>query len=141
MTAWTEDAIRSKGLTIHANGGVKPAADVVRVEVPLPPSVNMAWQNVPGKGRVRSPEYRRWHKLAYDELMLQKPGRVVGKFAALISIGRVNRRCDIDNRIKPILDLLKGDVIEDDSMCERVSAGWSDSIESGRVVVEIRRAA
>ena len=73
--------------------------------------------------------------------MLQKPGRVVGKFAALISIGRVNRRCDIDNRIKPILDLLKGDVIEDDSLCERVSAGWSDTIESGRVVVEIRRAA
>jgi Holliday junction resolvase RusA-like endonuclease len=141
MTAWTEDAIRSKGLTIRANGGVKPATDVVRVEVPLPPSVNMAWQNVPGKGRVRSPEYRRWHKLAYAELISQKPARVVGKFAALISIGRVNRRCDIDNRIKPILDLLKGDVIEDDSMCERVSAGWSDTIESGRVVVEIRRAA
>ena len=132
MTAWTEDDLRSKGLTIRANGGV---------DIPLPPSVNMAWQNVPGKGRVRSPEYRRWHKLAYDELMLQKPGRVVGKFAALISIGRVNRRCDIDNRIKPILDLLKGDVIEDDSLCERVSAGWSDTIESGRVVVEIRRAA
>jgi hypothetical protein len=37
--------------------------------------------------------------------------------------------------------LLKGDVIEDDSLCERVSAGWSDTIESGRVVVEIRRAA
>lgn len=141
MTAWTEDAIRSKGLTIRANGGVKPAADVVRVEIPMPPSINMAWVNVPLKGRVRSPEYRRWHKLAYAELMLQQPGRVVGKFAALISIGRVNRRCDIDNRIKPILDLLKGDVIEDDSLCERVSAGWSDTIESGRVVVEIRRAA
>jgi len=141
VTAWTEDAIRSKGLTIRANGGVKPAADVVRVEIPLPPSVNTAWRNVVGKGRVRSPEYRRWHKLAYDELMLQKPGRVVGRFAALITIGRINRRCDIDNRIKPILDLLKGDVIEDDSMCERVSAGWSDTIESGRVVVEIRRAA
>lgn len=141
MTAWTEDAIRSKGLSIRANGKITPAADVVRVDIPLPPSVNAAWQNVVGKGRVRSPEYRRWHKQAYAELMLQKPGRVVGKFAAVIDLGRVNRRCDADNRCKPILDLLKGDVVEDDSLCERVSIGWSDLVPSGRVVVTVRSVA
>lgn len=141
MTAWTEEAIKAKGLRISTPVRFQPAADVVRVEIPLPPSVNMAWVNVPGKGRVRSPEYRRWHKLAFDELTLQKPARIAGKFCAVINLGRIKRRADVDNRTKPILDLLAGVVTDDDAMCERVSTGWSDTVPAERVTVEIRRAA
>lgn len=143
MTAWTEESLRAKGLKIrdHVVRVIATPADVVRVEIPLPPSVNMAWMNVPGKGRVRTPEYRRWHKAAFDELTLQKPGHIAGRFCAVINLGRIKRRADCDNRTKPILDLLSGVVTDDDAFCERVSTGWSDDVPAERVVVEIRRAA
>jgi len=143
MTAWTEEAILAKGLKISGQSVrvITMPADLVTLTLPLPPSVNHAWQNVPGKGRVRSPEYRRWHKLAFDELCLQKPGKIVGEFCAVINCGKINRRADIDNRIKPLLDLIKGTVIEDDSKCARVSAGWVSDVPAERVVMIIRSAA
>jgi len=116
----------------------KPAADVVSVQLTMPPSVNACWANVPKKGRVRSTAYRRWSKLATQELQQQQAGRVAGKFALVISAGRMKRRCDIDNRIKAVLDLLSGVVTADDAECERVSAGWSDEVESGKIVVQVR---
>jgi Holliday junction resolvase RusA-like endonuclease len=114
--------------------------DVVRLELPLPPSVNSAWANVVGVGRVRSTGYRRWHKRAMDELMLQKPGRVSGAYCIVIKLGRIKRRCDVDNRAKPLLDLLANVVTDDDSQCERMSIGWADDVPSERVVVEVRAA-
>lgn len=138
---WTEEAIRAKGLNIAEPVRFKPPADVVTLNLPLPPSVNGAWVNVPGKGRVRSEPYRRWHKLAFDELMLQKPGSIPGAYAIVINLGRIKRRADCDNRCKPILDLLANVVTGDDALCERVSIGWSDDVPAERVTVTVRRAA
>jgi Holliday junction resolvase RusA-like endonuclease len=114
--------------------------NAVRLELPLPPSVNSAWTNVVGVGRVRSTGYRRWHKQAMDELMLQKPGRVSGKFCIVVKLGRIKRRADCDNRLKGILDLLSNVVTDDDAMCERASIGWADDVPAERVVVEVRAA-
>lgn len=141
MTAWTEADLHRRGLRISTPARFTPAADVVTLTLPLPPSVNMAWTNVPGKGRVRTPEYRRWHKLAFDELTLQRPGRISGRFAIVINVGRIKRRCDVDNRSKAILDLLASVVTDDDAMCERMSIGWADDVPAERVVVIVRRAA
>ena len=143
MKGWTVEALESKGVKVRDQTMrvIATPSDLVTLTLPLPPSVNHAWQNVPGKGRVRSPEYRRWHKLAFDELCLQKPGKIVGEFCAVINCGKINRRADIDNRIKPLLDLIKGTVIEDDSKCARVSAGWVSDVPAERVVMIIRSAA
>jgi len=140
MTVWTEEAILAKGLKLREPLRVVAPVDAVTLDLPLPPSVNSAWANIPGKGRVRSAGYRRWHKLAFDELTLQKPGKVAGAYAIVIQLGRVKRRCDVDNRIKPILDLLAGAVTGDDALCERVSAGWSDEVPAERVSVTVRAA-
>lgn len=142
MTVWTEDAIAAKGLKIRDQvvRVISTPAEVVTLSLPLPPSVNMAWTNVPGKGRVRSPEYRRWHKLAFDELTLQRPGKVEGKFAIVIQVGRVRRRMDLDNRLKCLLDLLSGIVIDDDSQAERISIGWADEVPAERIVATLRSA-
>jgi len=118
----------------------KPAADVVTVQLTMPPSVNACWANVPKKGRVRSTAYRRWSKLAMQELQQQQAGRVAGKFCIVITAKRTKRKRDIDNLVKPILDLLAGVVTEDDAECERVSAGWADEGPEG-VRIDIRRAA
>lgn len=143
MKGWSVEALEAKGMKVREQTlrVVAMPADLVTLSLPLPPSVNHAWQNVPGKGRVRSPEYRRWHKLAFDELCLQNPGKIVGEFSAVINCGKLNRRADIDNRIKPLLDLLKDVVVEDDSKCARVSAGWVTDVPAERVVMIIRKAA
>lgn len=142
MKGWSTEALAAKGVKFREQAVrvISTPADVIRIELPLPPSVNMAWQNVPGKGRVRSPEYRRWHKLAFDELSLQRPGHIAGKFAIVIDVGRIRRRADIDNRAKAILDLLAGVVTDDDSLCERMSIGWSDQVAAERVSITVRRA-
>ena len=140
MTAWTEADLHRRGLRISTPARFTPPADVVTLTLPLPPSVNMAWTNVPGKGRVRTPEYRRWHKLAFDELTLQRPGKIPGRFAIVINVGRIKRRADVDNRSKALLDLLSGVVTEDDAMCERLSIGWSDDVPAERVTIDVRRA-
>lgn len=141
MKGWTEEALLAKGVKIVRPVKYLPAVDAVTLNLPLPPSVNNMFVTVPKRGRVRSEGYCRWHKLAFDELGLQKPGKIAGRFSVVITAGRINRRSDIDNRIKGILDLLKGVVIEDDAMCERVSAGWSDEVPAERVTVIVRRAA
>lgn len=143
MKSWSLEALEAKGVKFREQGVrvLSTPAEVVALTLPLPPSVNMAWINVPGKGRCRSPEYRRWHKLAFDELTLQKPGKITGRFAIVINLGRIKRRADCDNRCKPILDLLSGVVTDDDAMCERVSIGWADDVPAERVVLEVRRAA
>ena len=139
MTAWTLTDIEARPhVRLSTPIRFKPAADVVTVRLTMPPSVNACWANVPKKGRVRSTAYRRWSKLAMQELQEQQAGRVAGKFCIVITAGRMKRRCDIDNRIKGVLDLLSGVVTEDDANCERVSAGWSDDIESGMMLVQVR---
>jgi len=140
VTAWTEEAIRAKGLRITTPARFKPAEDVVTIRLPMPPSANACWANVEKVGRVRSTAYRRWSKLAVQELQAQQAGRVAGKFAVVITARRTKRKRDIDNIIKPLLDLLSGVVTADDSECERVSAGWTDEGDEG-VTVSVRRAA
>lgn len=142
MKGWTVKALEAKGVKVREQTlrVLSKPVDVVALTLPLPPSVNMAWINVPGKGRCRSPEYRRWHKLAFDELALQHPGKIPGRYAIVINVGRIKRRCDLDNRIKCLSDLLSGVVIDDDAMCERLSIGWADDVPAERVVLEVRAA-
>ena len=90
-------------------------------------------------GRVRSTAYRRWSKLAVQEVQAQRAGRVAGKFSVVITAKRTKRKRDIDNIIKPILDLLSGLITADDSECERVSAGWTEEGDDG-VTVSVRAA-
>jgi Holliday junction resolvase RusA-like endonuclease len=139
MSGWTLADIEARpNIKLSTPLRFKPAADVVAIQLPIPPSVNACWANVEGMGRVRSTAYRRWSKLAMQELQAQQAGRIAGKFAVVITAGRVKRRCDIDNRIKAVLDLLAGVVTEDDAMCECVSAGWSDDVKSGKINVQVR---
>ena len=141
MTAWTLKDIEARPhVKLSTPIRFKPAADVVSVQLTMPPSVNACWANVPKKGRVRSTAYRRWSKLATQELQQQQAGRVAGKFCIVITAKRTKRKRDIDNLVKPILDLLAGVVTADDSECERVSAGWTDEGAEG-VRIDVRRAA
>ena len=82
------------------------------IDLPLPPSTNNLYYNVQGKGRVKSREYRKWQ----ESVVLRF--RNIGWFEDAVSVHiRVphDRRRDIDNYAKPILDaLVNHGVIRDD---------------------------
>jgi len=87
--------------------------------LPLPPSVNAAFTNVPGKGRVRTAKYRKWAREAGWLAVMQRAGRptIEGPFSAIIN---VSASMDIDNVVKACLDLCQsvGLVTNDRNMTE-----------------------
>lgn len=78
-----------------------------RVSVPMPPSVNSAYANVSGKGRVRSKAYRSWAEEAGWMVKAKRQGLITETVAVTIEICPSTKRLmDLDNRCKPALDLL-----------------------------------
>ena len=105
---------------------------MVTFRIPQPPSVNNLYRNVPGKGRVRSNEYRRWQTEAGWQVQATQPGQVSGAVTVSYQIPRPQdrRRRDIDNLAKPLNDLLvKHGVIEDDSRVQTVTLAYADVSE------------
>lgn len=84
--------------------------------VSLPPSANRMWRN----NRL-SPEYRAWKMTAGWEAKTQLVGipQIKGAFSAKIELP-ANRR-DLDNSIKPLLDLCQAvGAIKDDKFTEEL---------------------
>lgn len=91
-------------------------AGEVKFVLPLPPSTNNLFINLPGRGRCISGEYQRWRDAA-DAAMrgmrMPKDGR--GPWFITITVEDKGRR-DIDNFAKAVLDhLVRHAIIEDDS--------------------------
>lgn len=116
--------------------------DLARIEVrlPLPPSVNAMYTNVPGKGRRKTTRYKEWIETAGWQLKLQRPAKIFGKydFSVLVPDAMVG---DIDNRQKALLDLLvTHKVIPDDRHARSVSICRTPEVASGAhiIVHEVR---
>lgn len=91
----------------------------------FPPSVNALFANVAGKGRVRTKRYKEWSSAAGWDA--NGKGSIKGPFSVAIILSQSHRRsnADLDNRIKPLLDLLQDHgIIENDSMCEEIRVAW-----------------
>lgn len=96
-------------------------------ELPYPPSTNGIWRGGKGGRHFLSAKYKAWREAAGLVVNTQAKGkRVAGAFAVEIQARRPDKRKrDIDNLIKPLLDLLANmGVIDDDSECQFVSAEW-----------------
>lgn len=84
------------------------------VVVPLPPSVNHLFLNArrsrktgkPGKGRIRSPHYREWVDVAAPEMRKLAPPQEYPTAVRFAVGGHVNSQRDLDNMLKPLLDLM-----------------------------------
>lgn len=96
------------------------------LRLPQPPSVNMLYRNVPGKGRRKTKRYMTWIRAADWSVLEQNPEPVKGWVIVDITVNRPdNRRRDISNTIKAVEDLLvTHELIEDDSVVYEVRARW-----------------
>lgn len=104
-------------------------------EIPVPPSVNAMYRNVPGKGRVKTAKYKSWLHDAGWILRMYKPRKTLADVVLTVAIRRPTANSDLDNRFKALQDLLVGPVLGDDKQVVRIVGEWAD-IEGARVTVE-----
>lgn len=95
---------------------------IVTFTLPMPPSTNALYRNVPGKGRVKTADYKAWIKDAGWQMKLQGASSflyLAGPLELRISLS-AKSRIDVDN-IKALPDLLKKmGVIDDDKQIRRL---------------------
>jgi crossover junction endodeoxyribonuclease RusA len=93
--------------------------------LPYPPSI---WELYEGWGKTRrlSKKYQKWRRDA--GYFIKRPEVPISEpFSILINLKRPNKRQDIDNRCKAILDCLQfHGVVKNDNLCEEVHIRWLD---------------
>lgn len=123
----------------------RPDADLIVLNLPVAPSANSLWRNVPGVGRCATPGYRRWTKLASAEADLQTKASVRGPYTLTIELCELPPNSDASNRMKATEDLLAGFVTDDDRYNQRPVVEWARNtgaqVAKGRMRVTVRRAA
>jgi Holliday junction resolvase RusA-like endonuclease len=93
--------------------------------LPMPPSVNELFFNKAGKGRVKTTKYQAWLTAAGWHLNIQKAKPMTGEALVYLSIYRKDKRGDLDNRTKAILDLaVAHKIIRDDRDVVHIAAKW-----------------
>jgi Holliday junction resolvase RusA-like endonuclease len=109
--------------------------------LPVPPSANMAYRNVPGIGRVKTKEHKDWKREAAIIVKLQhrqQGGPVMASgqpFKMLVKVN-INRRGDIMNREKLLTDLLVGlEIIPDDRWCDEFTIYRSPHVSGVEVII------
>ncbi len=112
------------------------------VKLAPPPSVNRAFRNVPGRGRVKTRDYRQWRSAAVLSIYAQVRAdqRIGGAVSVTISLP-ATLRGDIDNRIKGLLDaLVDSKRIDDDRHIAAITIRRDAEGKQARVRVEAEKA-
>ena len=108
--------------------------------LPLPPSVNALYRNVPKVGRVKTRAAKDWYTQAAVMMAQQHVRQVSGRICVTYSVGRHpdKRKRDVANYEKALSDsLVANKVIEDDSLIESLRIHWTDLEPAGTVGVSI----
>ncbi len=72
----------------------------------MPPSTNMLYANVRGRGRIKTERYRTWWQAAGWDLVKHHNQRWTEPVYLTIALGKLNPQSDCSNRVKAIEDLL-----------------------------------
>lgn len=112
------------------------------LHLPIPPSVNTLWRygrnKKTGKPIVYIDKaYKHWIVAADAVVLAQKPLTVIkGNFTIEIDFDANKRRADLDNLNKACLDYCQRiGVIENDKLCDRITARWVSGIVGCRVTI------
>jgi Holliday junction resolvase RusA-like endonuclease len=114
---------------------------MIRIELPMPPSVNALFRNVPGRGRVKTKRYLTWIQAAGWAVKEQRPAKIAGPYCLWLYCNRPDkRRRDLANLEKAISDLLVSHgIVEDDSLCAELHLYWAGTGRDCVVNVEPAR--
>lgn len=95
---------------------------ILSVFLPAPPSVNTAYLNVPGRGRVKAKVAKRWEHDSFFLIKSEKRGNTpISKPVKVTILININKRRDIDNCAKFLLDSLeKSSVIVNDNQVDHL---------------------
>lgn len=110
------------------------------ITLPFPPSANAYWRSiVRGKHAsvITSKDGREYQKACESRLRAGGVTRLAGPCAVEIAAYFPNRRGDLDNRIKPVLDVLQGHAFENDSQVEHLSITRHIDKDDPRVEVTV----
>lgn len=110
---------------------------MINFVLPVPPSTNSLFRNVPGRGRVKSKKYNDFIINALNELHCQKIKAINGNVVVVMGFERASRRSDVDNRIKALLDVIvKAAIIRDDRYVTALAVAWLPNI-SGQAHISV----
>lgn len=115
----------------------------MKLTLPLAPSANAMWRSIARVKRDGTPfvtvalskDGRQFKKDAASWLVAQRTEVLTGEVSVKITVWFPNRRGDLDNRIKPVLDVLTGVCYYDDSQVVHLEVGREISEKPRTVVV------
>lgn len=110
---------------------------MIRLTLPMPPSVNGLFANKKAGGRIKTKQYKDWQKLA-GACIRDSHRQSLGPYVLSIALRRssVSVLSDLTNREKAISDLLvEHGIVKDDRYCQRMSMHWDEGLESDCVVI------
>jgi len=110
---------------------------MIRYELPYPVSTNGLFFNA-AKGRVKTDRYKAWRKAAGEAILVQGKKRMHGHVSLSMALVRPDKRArDLSNTIKAVEDLLvEMQVIDDDSLVQRISLQWVESGPACSVIIQ-----
>jgi crossover junction endodeoxyribonuclease RusA len=108
----------------------------MKLTLPMPPSANVYWRY--NKGKVHVSSEAKQYKTLVGWLVLEAGIRepTLVDVVVTIHVYRERKAGDLDNRIKILLDSLRGIVYRDDSQVTEIHAYRHDDKHAPRVEVE-----
>ena len=115
------------------------------IELPAPPSANRLFINTGrwgGGGKAKSKEYKSWRDDGVLILRDRYPQPLGLKHCAIGMLANLTWKRDLDNILKPMLDLLQeaGEMQDDRYVCRIEMHRGGDGVDLGRVLIDWREA-
>lgn len=138
-----EDAIAARPVALVGREVRKAGEDtnwqIMRFVLPMPPSANRYWRNY--RGVVVVSEEARAYKAGVGESAKEQGAFVLScPVAVYVDVYRSRKAGDLDNRLKVVLDALKGVAFEDDKQVVEIHARRFDDAKNGRIEITIEAA-
>lgn len=108
----------------------------LRFVLPLPPTMNTYWRHV-GRKVLLSAAGRRFKDRCATAAMAQGATKASGEVSVTGTVYMARLGCDLDNRIKPLLDALNGVAWEDDGQVARIDLRRDLDRKRPRVEIEL----